>query len=164
MHRSIAARSVPPYELPVTPRTPKPRKATPRRPAKPAQPSRRADFGAPIEGFLAKQPPPLRAILDELRKTIAKTAPDATASLKWGMPFYALEGEMMCATGAHKSHVNLILPGEPGTYADPEGLLEGAGKTGQHVKIRTIEELPRAAVRGWIVKAAKRARDKGRAR
>src|SRR5688500_1495880 len=38
----------------------------------------RADFGAPVDGFFAKQPPHLRAILEELRTVIEKTVPAAT--------------------------------------------------------------------------------------
>jgi hypothetical protein len=88
---------------------------------------------------------------------IAAAAPSATGAIKWGMPFYSVGGNMMCALGAHKAHVNLILPGPPGTYADPDGLLEGDGKTGQHLKLRALAELPTAAVRGWLETAAARA-------
>ncbi len=118
----------------------------------------RADFGAPVDPFFAKQPPHLRAVLEALRKLVEEAAPEATGSIKWGMPFYAVEGEMMCALTAHKSHVNLILPGPPGTYADPGGLLEGEGKTGKHFTIRALEELPREAVRRWLRTASERAR------
>lgn len=111
-----------------------------------------------MDGFFAKQPPPLRAIVDELRAMILAAAPDATAVLKWGMPFFTRDGETLCALAAFKSHVNLILPGPPGTYADPEGLLQGDGKTGKHLKLRSVDELPRAAVRGWLKTAAARAK------
>jgi hypothetical protein len=138
----------------------KAKKATKAAAAKPARTvaARRADYGAPIDGFFAKQPPQLRAILDELRALIAAAAPDAGATLKWGMPFYTRGDEMMCAVAAFKSHVNLILPGPPGTYADPDGRLEGDGKTGKHLKLRTVDELPRATVRGWLRTAAARAK------
>jgi hypothetical protein len=120
----------------------------------------RADLGAPIDGFFARQPAELRAILEALRAEVERAAPEAVGAIKWGMPFYTLHGEMMCALAAHKSHVNLILAGPPGTYADPEGRLEGEGKTGKHLKLRALDELPRAAVRGWIATAAKTARAK----
>jgi len=118
----------------------------------------RADLGAPVDEFFGKQPAPMRAILDELRKLVEQTAPEATASLKWGMPFYTVGGATMCALAGHKAHVNLILAGPPGTYADPQGLLEGDGKTGKHLKLRSLDDLPRAAVRGWLRTAAQRAR------
>lgn len=124
----------------------------------PRRPGQRADFGAPIDGFFAKQPPQLRAILEELRRLVEEAAPEATASIKWGMPFYELGGAMMCALGGHKSHVNLILPGPFGTYADPKGLLEGESKLGRHLKLRSLDELPRAEVRRWLRTAAALAR------
>jgi hypothetical protein len=111
-----------------------------------------------VDGFFAKQPPHLRPILDELRGLVAGAAPGASSSLKWGMPFYTLAGETVCALAGFKAHVNLILPGPPGTYADPEGLLEGDGKTGRHLKVRSLDQLPRAAVKGWLRTAADRAR------
>src|SRR5450631_230906 len=118
----------------------------------------RKDLGAPVEGFFAKQPPHLRPILDQLRAMIAESEPEATATTKWGMPFYSVDPNILCALASFKAHVNLILPGPPGTYADPEGLLEGDGKTGKHLKLRSTETLPRAAVLGWLRTAAARAR------
>src|SRR5215471_10523050 len=118
----------------------------------------RADLGAPVDGFFGKQPSALRPILDELRKMIDQAAPEAKSSIKWGMPFYEIGGHTLCALAGFKAHVNLILPGPPCTYADPEGILEGEGKTGRHLKVRSLGELPRAAVRGWLATAASLAR------
>jgi hypothetical protein len=121
---------------------------------------RRADFGAPVEGFFARQPPHLRDLLETLRKLVQEAAPEATASIKWGMPFYAIGRETVCALAGFKSHVNLILPGPPGTFADPDALLEGEGKTGRHLKLRNLDALPRETVRGWLRTAAEVARKK----
>ena len=79
----------------------------------------RADLGAPIDGFFAKQPPAIRAILEALRRLVDEVAPEASSSLKWGMPFYTLDGKTMCALAAFKSHVNLILSGPPATSGIP---------------------------------------------
>jgi len=131
--------------------------------AKKAPPARstagpRADFGKPIDGFFAKQPPQLRLILEELRNLVEEAAPAARSSIKWGMPFYTLAGKPVCALAAFKAHVNLILAGPDGTFADPDRLLEGDGKTGRHLKLRTPDQIPRAAVRGWLAAAAALAR------
>jgi len=101
-----------------------------------------------------------RAILDALRKLVEQAAPRAEASIKWGMPFYALDGEMMCALASFKSHVNLILAGPPDAFADPDGLLEGDAKSGRHLKLRSLEDLPRKAVTTWLRTAAQHARKK----
>jgi hypothetical protein len=89
---------------------------------------------------------------------IDEAAPEAQSSIKWGMPFYEIAGNTVCAIGAFKQHVNLILPGPAGTYADPDGRLEGDGKTGKHLKLRSAADLAPAAVRGWLKTAAARAR------
>jgi hypothetical protein len=57
--------------------------------------------------------------------------------------------------------VNLIVAGPPELFDDPDSLLEGDGKTGRHIKLRTIDALPRDAVRGWVHAAAQNARAKG---
>ena len=120
----------------------------------------RADLGAPIDGFFGKQGPQTRPILEALRKLVEELIPEAKSSLKWGMPFYTVNGNMVCALGGHKSHVNLILSGPPGTFADPKGLLEGAGKTGRHLKLTRLEALPVKDVKGWLRTAAELARSK----
>jgi hypothetical protein len=119
---------------------------------------RRADYGASTDAFFAKQPPELRAILEALRELVARAAPEATSSLKWGMPFYTIDGRMMCALGAFKSHVNLVLAGPPNAFDDPDGLLEGDAKGGRHLKLRKLEELPRKKALAWVRAAAKLAR------
>ncbi|HEY5946725.1 MAG TPA: DUF1801 domain-containing protein [Kofleriaceae bacterium] len=125
-----------------------------------AMAAKRADLGQPVEGFFAKQQAALRPVLMELRKIIESTVPDAESSIKWGNPFFTLDGKMMVALSAHKSHVNLILAGPPNAFADPHGRLTGAGKTGRHLKLTSLDELPRGEVRGWVKTAAKIARAK----
>lgn len=132
--------------------------ATKKEPAAPRKVGARADLGAPIDGFFARQPPHLRAVLDQLRALVEEAAPEATSSIKWGMPFYTVDGQMMCALAGHKAHVNLILAGPPAAFTDPGQLLEGDGKTGRHLKLRSVDELPRVAVRGWLRTAAELAR------
>jgi hypothetical protein len=131
--------------------------------AKDTAPSRwasRADLGAPIDGFFAKHPAALRAVLDELRKLIEAAAPDAVSSIKWGIPVFTLGGAMMCALGGHKTHVNLILSGPPDGFDDPDGHLEGSAATGRHMKLRSVDEIPRADVRRWLRTASETARAK----
>jgi len=121
--------------------------------------ARRADFGAPIDAFFEEQPEHLRAILVELRRLVEEAAPDAQSSIKWGMPWFSVGGRMFCSLGGHKAHVNLILAGPPEIFRDPGGLLSGTGSTGRHLKIASLDELPREAVRGWLRTAAALAKE-----
>jgi hypothetical protein len=97
-------------------------------------------------------------LLEELRDLIEQAAPDAESSLKWGMPFFTIGGATMCALGAHRAHINLILSGTPSAYADPDDLLTGEGKTGRHLRLVPGDDVPREAVRAWLATAAKLAR------
>jgi hypothetical protein len=125
------------------------------------KPAPRADYGAPIDAFFGKQSAQTRPILEALRQLVEAAAPDADSSLKWGMPVYTINGVMMCVLAGHKAHVNLVLSGPPGTYADPEGRLSEEVKNGRHLKLTSLEELPRSVVRGWLRAAAAAARKKG---
>ena len=120
--------------------------------------SKRADFGKPVDGFIKKRPAEQQKILGELKKMILAAAPDAEAQLKWGMPHYTIGGKYYAATSAHKAHVNLILFGAAKDFDDPDGRLEGEGKTGRHLKLTTIKDLPKAQVKKWLATAAKASR------
>jgi hypothetical protein len=136
------------------------RRLSPGKRAAPGRTARRVDFGAPVEGFFAKQPAPLRAILEALRAEVEAAAPDAVGSIKWGMANYAVDGAMMCALTAHKAHVNLVLSGPSSAFVDPEGRLEGESANGRHLRLTALDQLPRTAVRRWLRAAAKLAREK----
>jgi hypothetical protein len=162
---SAVAKSKRPAAKKAAPAAKKPaKKAAPAKKAKKAASAgaaaRRADYGAPVEAFVQKQPAGTKAILEALRSLVAETVPDAGGVLKWGMPNFAVAGGMVCALAAFKSHVNFIVSGPPHIFADPEGLLEGGGKTGRHLKIRSLDELPRDAVVRWLLAAAENARAK----
>ena len=124
------------------------------------KPSPRADFGKPVDGFFANQGAAIGPILDRLRTLIQEVAPTAEASLKWGQPFYTLDGAMFCALGAHKAHVNLILAGPAETFADPRGLLEGEGKTGRRLVVKSVSDIPAADIKRWLKAGAALAKAK----
>jgi hypothetical protein len=123
----------------------------------------RKDLGAPIDGFFVKLPATTKPIALALRTVIEEAMPTATSSIKWGNAFFEIDGAMFCAIGAHKAHVNLILWGPPASFADPGDRLTGEGKTGRHLKLTSVAEIPRAAVKRWVRTAAANARSsKGR--
>ena len=118
----------------------------------------RADYGAPIDGFLARRPPVQREVLDELRAMIHAAAPGATELIKWGMPFYTLAGKNLCSTPAFKAHIQIVFFAPAASLVDPDGLLDGESADGRHLKIKDGAAWPRAAVKRWLAAAAKHAR------
>ena len=156
--RSTSATRAKPKAKPATTKA-RPKAATPKAaPAARKKPAPRADLGKPIDGFFKRQAAALQPIARALRALIESAAPEARSSIKWGMPFFMIGDSMVCAIGAHKAHVNLILSGPPGTFSDPDGLLSGDGKTGRHLKLTANDTIPTAAVRGWLRTAVARAR------
>ena len=123
------------------------------------KPAPRADLGAPIDTYFAKQSPESRAILDSLRALIEASVPKklASASIKWGMPMWTVNNEMLCALRVTKKHVSLLMRGSPEIFDDPEGLLGGEAKEGRQLKVTSVTEIPKKQVAGWIKAAVKNA-------
>ena len=68
---------------------------------------------AAVDGYLEKQPPVNRAALEELRGRIARLAPDATEAIKYQMPTFVLNGNLV-HFAAFKNHI--------GFYPVPSGI------------------------------------------
>ena len=103
-----------------------------------------------IDDYLAQQPPDKRALLEKLRALVSETVPDATASIKWGVPFYQRNGKNICALGAFKDHVGINLFAPPDALADPRGMLEGEAKGSRMFKVRAAADIDAASIRRWL--------------
>ena len=71
----------------------------------------------------------------------------------WKIPSFDSNGTV-CGFMTGKEHVTFIFL-RGAALADPEGLLEGTGKSVRHVKVRAVEDLKRPALKKLIVEAAK---------
>ena len=65
-----------------------------------------------IDEYIADFPPDVQAILKKLRATIRKAAPDAEEAMKYRLPTFVLNGNLV-HFGAFKKHI--------GFYATPTG-------------------------------------------
>lgn len=128
------------------------RKAAPKKsPARVTE--RREDLGAPVEEFFARQPPEQREHLGVLHALIMKVAPDARASIKWGMPYYEKK-RGFCSLYTATSYVGMNIMAPPEKLEDPEGRLEGKGKTMRHLKVRGAADIHEASILRWLKTAA----------
>ena len=66
-----------------------------------------------IDGYIAGFPPDVQAILEKIRATIRKEAPDATEAIKYGMPTFVLNGNLI-HFAAFTHHIGL--------YPTPSGI------------------------------------------
>jgi hypothetical protein len=71
----------------------------------------------------------------------------------WKIPSFDSDGTV-CGFMTGKEHVTFIFL-RGAALPDPGGLLEGTGKSVRHVKVRTVADVKRPALKKLIVEAAK---------
>jgi hypothetical protein len=123
-----------------------------KRPAK--KTAAKAGSGPSVDGYFAQQPADKRALLEKLRALVAKAVPDASASIKWGVPFYQRNGKDVCALAAFKDHVAINFFATPSALADPSKKLEGGGKSSRLLKVRSANDIDAASIQRWLKVAA----------
>ena len=100
--------------------------------------------------YFAEQPPEKRALLEKLRVLVMKAVPDATVTIKWGVPFYQRNGKNVCALAAFKEHVGINFFASPDALGDPRKKLEGSGKSNRMLKVRTASDIDSASIVRWL--------------
>jgi uncharacterized protein YdhG (YjbR/CyaY superfamily) len=120
-----------------------------------------------IDEYLAGFAPDVRKILEKIRRTIIQAAPGAEETIKYGMPTFVLEGNLV-HFAAFKKHIGFFPPvkgdeklkKQASAYAGPKGNLQFPldapipyALIGKLVKLRVKQNMARA-------KAKKRTRSK----
>lgn len=117
----------------------------------------RGDLNQPGEVAIERLPEPKRAIARAADAMIRRAVGDCESVVKWGNAVYftAIGGERMAFASLMetKAGINLALPGA--VLDDPEGLLEGTGKTMRHVKLHSEQSVERKGVTDLVVQASK---------
>ena len=111
--------------------------------------SKKAASGAD-DRYIAEQPADKAALLEKLRALVNKGVPDADVSIKWGVPFYQLNGKNICALASFKDHVGINFFGPPSAFVDPGKKLEGSGKGNRMLKVRTAADVDSASILRWL--------------
>jgi hypothetical protein len=110
--------------------------------------------GPSVAGYFAQQPADKRALLEKLRALVVKGVPDATSTIKWGVPFYQRNGSNVCALAVFKDHVGINFFAPPDVLVDPGKKLEGAGKGNRMLKVRSAADIDNASILRWLKAAA----------
>lgn len=121
-----------------------------------------------VDRYLARVPPPLRAVLTTLRRRIRAAAPDATEEIAYGMPAFRLHGPLVYY-GAFADHASLFVA-SPGVRARfvKELAAFRAGKATVHftpehpLPAALVRRLIRARVAENLARAARRNASHGR--
>jgi hypothetical protein len=104
-----------------------------------------------FDDLVAQLPPQAQTIARRLREIVYDELPDAeeTVWIKgWRLALYKDVSEV-CGIGPVKEYVNFYLT-RGIDIPDPDRLLEGKGKGIRHVKVRSLDDMPEEAIRGFI--------------
>jgi hypothetical protein len=91
-----------------------------------------------VDAYVSKVDPKLRKQFEKLRSIVKRALPGATEAVKWGVPFYSLNGVGVAAMADYSEHVNLALMQGAKLSSD---LLEGTGKGMRHITVKTLAEI-----------------------
>jgi uncharacterized protein YdhG (YjbR/CyaY superfamily) len=119
-----------------------------------------------IDEYIARFPADVRAILQKVRKTIHKAAPDAEETISYQIPAFTLNG-ILVYFAAFKEHIGLYPP-VAGDAALMKAIAPYAGEKGnlqfpldQPIPYALIDRIVRVRARQNLAKAAKPAKAKG---
>ena len=102
-----------------------------------------------VTAYISKAPSEQREIMELVRSLIHESGPDITEEFKWNRPIFK-SAKDIAYLQASKNHVNLGFYGGFEKLNDPDGLLEGTGKTMRHIKLRTVSAIDKALLSEWF--------------
>ena len=106
-----------------------------------------------IDEYVAKSGN-MKGVLKGLRALVKKTIAGCEEYVNpWKIPSFDSNGTV-CGFMTGKEHVTFIFL-RGAALPDPEGLLEGTGKSVRHVKVRTAVDVKKPGLKKLIVEAAK---------
>ena len=100
--------------------------------------------------YVDKLDPPLKEIVNELRKIVTNYSSDIKEEIKWNVPTYSIH-KNICSIMAHKEHVNFQI--FRGAHIRDAQKLEGTGKDMRHLKLYAVGEVEEASVEKYLKQA-----------
>jgi hypothetical protein len=107
-----------------------------------------------VDAYIAKAAPFARPILRKLRAAVHAGCPEGVETVKWGMPFFTVDGRNLCFMAAFKAHAGF------GFWREDRAVLGAAARPGEGMgalgRLESPSDLPSdAKLRGWVRKAVK---------
>jgi hypothetical protein len=110
------------------------------------------DKAKDIESYIQLAPETQHQLLNEIYQLVKQTVPDVTSTIKWGFPVFS-NSKDFAYLRSNRKYVTLGFT-RIDHLKDPEGLLEGEGKTMRHIKITSIDEAMKTRIKQWLSTAA----------
>jgi uncharacterized protein YdeI (YjbR/CyaY-like superfamily) len=102
-----------------------------------------------VDAYIAKAAPFAQPILEHLRALVHRAEPEIEETIKWGAPFFVLQG-IVCQMAAFKAHCAFGF--WSGNRPEPTGKEDEA--MGQFGRITAVADLPRDAAVVKLIRAA----------
>ena len=104
-----------------------------------------------IDAYIARSAEFARPILARLRSVVHRAFPDVEETVKWGMPFFVRDGEILCHMAAFKGHCAFGLWKASRALGDRPRPQDGMGHFG---RITSLADLPRDAELAAVLRKA----------
>ena len=112
-----------------------------------------------VDAYISRQREFAQPILTHLREVIHKACPTAVETIKWGVPFFLYNDQMLCHMSAFKAHASLGF--WKASLIDGLGAKDasGDGSAGNFGRLVSLDHLPTRRALTTFVKAAMKLND-----
>ena len=107
-----------------------------------------------VDEYLSSLEPERRNPLTRLRALISEAVPDAVETMRYRMPTYEYQGDMLCAFASQKHYMSLYM--DPGIVAKHKHDLKGLSIGKSCIRFKRLEDLPLDTVRVMLDEAVQR--------
>jgi hypothetical protein len=114
-----------------------------------AAPNQKADMSSLVDEYVGNLSGWKKEVAEKLRKVIRASSRELTEEVKWGWPCYTAGGKNICGFMDMRETVNFVLY-LGAELTDPDGLIEGTGKSMRHVKLRASKDIDRSKFQKFI--------------
>ena len=98
-----------------------------------------------VNVYIQEQDPERRTALEELRKLVLETVPDAVETMEYRMPAYDYAGDMLCAFASQKRYMSLYM--DTAVVDKHKSQLQGLDIGKSCIRFKRLEALPLDEVR-----------------
>ena len=100
------------------------------------------NYNPKVDAYIENAQPFAQTIMNHLRELVHQGCPDATETLKWGMPFFEHRGEILCCMAAFQKHCRFGFWGKEIRVVLREAKVSGMDKSGWFDRVTRVEDLP----------------------
>ncbi|HSJ56196.1 MAG TPA: DUF1801 domain-containing protein [Anaerolineae bacterium] len=105
-----------------------------------------------VDAYLERLTPGRREALETLRSVVREMAPEAEETMRYGMPTYERNGEVLCSFASQKNYISLYM--DVDLVEQHRDELAGLDVGKSCIRFRKVEKLPLDTVRSILRETA----------